>query len=273
MEEGDIDITVLNNDIYFNFKQIFMGTLIDGMKEIFASANQTNPAKIPTCANDGTPNGSITPANLATLVKADRKIEFIDMGLPSGRLWASKNIGAETITDYGAYFSWGNVQGQKPNGTTFSVGFGTGNDTEPYVSSEGAALTGDIPLQQDAANYYLGGSCRMPTTGEYAELFNGSYTKYIDAAGNEVTGTNKLVTLHGVTGIYLESRVNGNRIFFPCAGNGYGTSLYDAGACGLYWARSLASSTNGYNLHFNSGGVNPQNGNGRYVGFSVRAVQ
>jgi hypothetical protein len=35
----------------------------------------------------------------------------------------------------------------------------------------------------------------------------------------------------------------------------------------------LNSSTNGRNLNFNSGGVNPQNNNNRYNGFAVRAVQ
>ena len=35
----------------------------------------------------------------------------IDLGLPSGRLWADKNIGAEKETDYGLYFQWGETVG------------------------------------------------------------------------------------------------------------------------------------------------------------------
>lgn len=211
-------------------------------------------------------------ANLSALRTAIGKMEFVDMGLPSGRLWASKNIGAETITDYGYYFSWGNVQGHKPNGTTFDYDFGTGNDG-PYASTEGAALTGNIPLQQDAANYYLGGNCRMPTKDELAELFNSNYTKFIDATGAEVTGTNKLITLHGVTGIYLMSKVNGNRIFFPCAGIGNGPSLSYAGSYGYYWSCSRYSDVTGYSLRFIPTGINPQNDSDRFSGFSIRAVQ
>ena len=35
------------------------------------------------------------------------KMEYIDLGLPSGTKWANMNIGAETETDYGLYFQWG----------------------------------------------------------------------------------------------------------------------------------------------------------------------
>jgi len=63
------------------------------------------------------------------------------------------------------------------------------------------------------------------------------------------------------------------RFFFPCSGNGNGTSWNNRGSNGNYWASSLNSSTNGRNLNFNSGGVNPQNNNNRFNGFTVRAVQ
>ena len=32
---------------------------------------------------------------------------FVDLGLPSGLLWAETNIGAESATDYGNYYAWG----------------------------------------------------------------------------------------------------------------------------------------------------------------------
>jgi len=63
------------------------------------------------------------------------------------------------------------------------------------------------------------------------------------------------------------------RIFFPAAGNRNGTGLNNRGSNGNYWSSSLNSSANGYNLNFNSGGVNPANNNNRFNGFSVRAVQ
>ena len=63
------------------------------------------------------------------------------------------------------------------------------------------------------------------------------------------------------------------RYFFPASGNRNGTGLNNRGSNGNYWSSSLQSSTNGYNLNFNSGGVNPANNNNRFNGFSVRAVQ
>ena len=61
--------------------------------------------------------------------------------------------------------------------------------------------------------------------------------------------------------------------FFPASGNRNGTGLNNRGSNGNYWSASLNSSANGYNLNFNSGGVNPANNNNRFNGFSVRAVQ
>ena len=62
-------------------------------------------------------------------------------------------------------------------------------------------------------------------------------------------------------------------LFFPCSGNGNGTSWNNRGSNGNYWSRSLNSAVNGRNLNFNSGGVNPQNNNNRFNGFAVRPVQ
>ena len=42
---------------------------------------------------------------------------------------------------------------------------------------------------------------------------------------------------------------------------------------GYYWSASPYNATNGYNLNFNSGNVNPQNNNQRGNGFPVRCVQ
>ena len=61
--------------------------------------------------------------------------------------------------------------------------------------------------------------------------------------------------------------------FFPCSGNGNGQSWNNRGGNGNFWSLSLNSATNGRNLNFNSGGVNPQNNNNRFNGFAVRPVQ
>lgn len=209
---------------------------------------------------------------------------WVDMGLPSGLKWARRNIDVTQANGFAAseyqyecsFVSWGNTDMHNPvSASAFEFNWGSGNDTEPYVSSPGAKLTSNIAPSFDAARMNLGAPWRMPTTGEYAELFNAAYTKFIDADDNDIDSStaDKRITINDVMGIRLKSLVNGNIIFFPCSGYGNGTSWYYRGAYGIYWASSLSSAAGGRNLGFDSGGVSPQSYNARYYGFSVRAVQ
>jgi hypothetical protein len=176
----------------------------------------------------------------------------IDLGLPSGLLWTDRNLGALSPTDYGEYFSWGNTDGH-------AEGSGYDFSAANYDASPGKQITGDIALSQDAANAYLGGSFRMPTKGEFQELYDNCDSAW--------------VTENGVAGRRFTSKTNGNSIFFPAAGYYNGTTLGSRGSYGSYWSASRHTDSNGYNLGFNSGNVNPQNSYYRRCGFSVRAVQ
>lgn len=207
---------------------------------------------------------------------------YVDMGLPSGVKWAKRNIDISQPNGFTAsefqyecsFVSWGNTEMHNPaTQTTFDYDFGSSNEG-PYASTPGALLTGNIPQSQDVARAVLGSPWRMPTKDEFVELFNN--IDYVQADGTTVipsTTTNKLVTVNGVVGIYLKSKINGKLLFFPCAGNGYGTSRNSRGASGVYWASTLSSATYGYRLYFYSGGVNPQYDGSRFFGFSVRPVQ
>jgi hypothetical protein len=115
----------------------------------------------------------------------------------------------------------------------------------------------------------------MPLTEDFAELFNSNYTKFVDADGEDIASdvTNKLITMNSIVGIRLKSKINGNTLFFPCSGNGYGSSWYDRGSNGLYWSRSLYSAAYGRYLYFLSSGVNPAYNYNRFLGFAVRPVQ
>ena len=181
----------------------------------------------------------------------------VDLALPSGVLWADKNIGATTPYEDGLYFSWGNITGH-----TGDDGYDFGTDNEgPYASTPGAALTGNIPTNgtYDAARHNMGAPWRMPTVGEFQELNSNCDSEWTDE--------------DGVAGRRFTSRINGNSIFFPASGRRYGTGLLDRGSDGSYWSASLYSQTGGYHLGFDSGGVNPARTYSRFYGFSVRAVQ
>lgn len=244
----------------------------------------TNPTHILGSENANlTSIAPITIANLASVIGVPRSDDelLVELGLPSGILWATRNIDVTRQNGFAkspyqyecSFFSWGNTEGKNPiSNSAFDYNWGSGNEG-PYANTHGAALTGNAGLGYDAARTNLGGPWRMPTTENFAELFNSSYTKYVDANGNEVTGTNKLVTVNGVVGIRLMSKVNGKTIFFPCSGYGDGTSWINRGTSGNYWSSSLHSATQGRYLGFNSSRVLPQHNGARFYGFAVRPVQ
>ena len=220
-------------------------------------------------------------------VAASKSGLVVDMGLPSGLRWAIANLDATTQSGFaevdgkpspfkyeGTFFSWGNTEGHNPiSESAFSYDWGTGNDG-PYAHTPGAALTANAGLSYDAARAILGAPYRLPTTEEFAELF--ANIDYVQADGETVidaSQANKLVTVNNIMGIYLKSKINGKRLFFPCSGNGYGSSWNYRGSNGYYWSSSLYSATSGRHLSFYSGGVYPQNTNNRFYGFAGRAVQ
>lgn len=211
---------------------------------------------------------------------------FVDMGLPSGRLWAIANIDVTTQSGFAevdgkpspykyecTFFSWGNTEGYNPSSTSaFDYNWGSSNDG-PYASTPGAALTANAGLSFDAARAILGSPWCDPSTEDFAELFEN--ITYIDANGDAIAAetTNKLVTMNGIQGIRIKSNINNNILFFPCSGYGYGQSWYSRGSSGYFWSRSLTSQAYGRYLHFGSGGVRPQNYNYRFYGCARRAVQ
>ena len=215
----------------------------------------------------------------------------VDMGLTSGVKWAARDLDltrpggfCDTPFTYDkSFFSWGNIDGHNPKNNSFAGVYNWGgvNDAEPwyegqpYGNTKGNTLSGDIPVgeEYDAARANLGEPWRMPTAAEFAELFAGSI--YIDATGTEIPAatTDKRVTVNGIVGLYLQSKTNGNRLFFAASGYGAGSSWYGRGANGDYWSASFYSARYARYLSFYSGGVDPQYAGNRYYGFAVRPVQ
>ena len=179
---------------------------------------------------------------------------FVDLALPSGLLWCEHNVGASTPYEHGLYFSWGNVEGH-------AEGSGYDFSDAVYAETDGAALTGNIAVGNtyDMARHNMGAPCRLPTSGEFQELYNNCDTEWTDE--------------DNVAGRRFTSRINGNSIFFPASGLYSGTSLNGRGTNGRYWSSTWYSETSASNLGFNSSNVSPQNVNYRRYGFTVRAVQ
>ena len=210
------------------------------------------------------------------------------MGLPSGVLWSPVNIDtsrpggfADNAFKYKcSFFSWGNTVAHNPKSNNqFDYNWGYANETEPYYegqpygSTPGAALTGNIPLTSDAARAICGGTWRMPTSAEYQELLDGC--DFVQADGSTVIDpaqTNKLVTVNGVVGVYLKSKVNGNLLFFACSGFGSGTGWLNRGSIGRYWNSTYRTGRVGTDFNLSATTVIANDNSIRSYGCPIRPV-
>ena len=186
--------------------------------------------------------------------------ECVDLGLPSGTLWATCNVGATTPEDYGDYFAWGETAPK----ATYDWGnyFDTndGGSTFTKYNNEGGKTV--LDPEDDAAHVNWGGSWRMPTMAEWRELFDNCTWKW--------------TTQNGIKGYKVTSNKAGYTdkfIFLPAAGSCYGSGPYNVGSYGRYWSSSLGDGRSDYarRVDFSSGsssiGILY-----RYYGQSVRPV-
>ena len=150
---------------------------------------------------------------------------YVDLGLSVK--WATCNVGANSPSDYGDYYAWGETSTKssytEENSSTFGKSMGNIGGNSSY----------------DVARYRWGGSWRMPTKAEWQELVDKctwTWTTQGGHNGYKVTGK------------------NGKSIFLPAAGWRYGTSPYYVGEYGYYWSSTPDESNTyyAYYLYFNS---------------------
>ena len=201
----------------------------------------------------------------------DKKInnngfDFIDLGLPSGTLWATANVGANKPSDYGLYFQWGDVKGYTPDHVglnkdkkafvwdDYKLSINGSNENFSKYKTPGAILD----LEDDAAHVNMGGDWHMPSPEQIQELIDNTISTW--------------TTKDGVNGKLFTSK-NGNSIFIPAAGDAWDGSLIGSGVYGVVWSSVLSSGgvDVGQDLYFNSVSAYLY-GNYRYYGRSVRGV-
>ena len=192
--------------------------------------------------------------------------EWVDLGLPSGTLWATCNVGANSPEEYGDYFAWGETQPKTTySWSTYKYCKGTTDTMTKYcTSSEYGTVDNKTELEpsDDAATANWGSDWQMPSKEQLRELYSSTYTSKV------------WTTMNGKYGRKITSKNNGNSIFLPAAGYRYDTSLDDAGSSGYYWSRSLdtSNSSSAYCLYFSSSGIST-NYDYRCYGQSVRPVR
>ena len=182
--------------------------------------------------------------------------EYVDLGLPSGTLWATCNVGANSPEEYGDYFAWGETEPKSDYSMLtykyFKDPYGT--MTKYCTDSDYGTVDNKTELEpsDDAATVNWGSNWQIPSTEQLRELYNINYT------------TTTWTTLNGKYGRKITSKRNGNSIFLPAAGyrndSDQGNIIF-SNYKGYYWSSSpcTANELRSYYLIFNSGYVNCDN--------------
>ncbi len=182
--------------------------------------------------------------------------EWVDLGLPSGTKWATKNVGANKPEEFGDLYSWGETSTKTSytdtNCITYRKDFAT-LLKEKIVDAD-ANLTKDY----DAASANWGSTWRIPTDEEFKEL--------MDLCKWEFT------ELNGISG-YLVTGPNKESIFIVAAGYGIGETIVDNEDLGDYWTSTSAKDLNrvSYSLGFSPKSYG-RRCYARYRGRSIRPI-
>ncbi len=163
------------------------------------------------------PNHNVTVTGTFIPITPVENIGYVDLGLPSGVLWATCNLGASSPEEVGGYYAWGETSPK-----TF---FSQGNYT---YKSNPISLNDISGTEYDAATFALGGTWRMPTREELMELANNC--------------TREETTLNGKACMKFTGP-NGNYFYLPKGGFGDEGSGVDLNGYGLWSSTKYGSST------------------------------
>ena len=192
--------------------------------------------------------------------------EWVDLGLPSGTLWATCNVGASSPEDYGSYFAWGETQSKQTyDWSTYQWCNGTLNTLTKYCTDANYGTVDgktELEAEDDAATANWDSEWQMPSKAQFEELINSDYTH------------TEWTTENGVSGYRITSKWNGGSIFLPAGGDCGESDTQTPGSGGSYWTRTLMpqGSIGAYHLSFNPNIIGIHNINFRAVGMNVRPV-
>lgn len=197
---------------------------------------------------------------------------FVDLGLPSGTLWSTKNIGATNGATaeswYGNYYAWGEIETKDfYDWTNYKYANGADNKLTKYCNKSSYGNNGFTDgltqlVPDDDVATVTKFTWRMPTNEDFEELIAGTTNSW-------VTNYKGILGLNG----RVFTGINGNTLFIPAAGYCDGSNINGVGSdCSLRSSSLyLDDPYRAYNLHFGSDDIY-MNYNKRYYGFSVRPV-
>ena len=204
--------------------------------------------------------------------------EYVDLGLPSGTMWATCNVGADKPEDEGLLFQFGRVNGYKYGDTNHKFRTNaqnkqdTGNEYTPLTTSGKIYKKNEIlDLTDDAAHVHMGGKWRMPT-GSYnpsTRQYKGEWAELLDNTTHEIK------TINGVQCMMFTSNKNGKQLFIPfMQGYWYNGNFGAAGSYAYVWSSLVHPYAVNYadRLGCYSSGDPGIDYNSRSFAFSVRGV-
>ena len=189
--------------------------------------------------------------------------QYVDLGLPSGTLWAACNVGAQRPTEIGLYFQWGDTKGYKKNCeeqpfSQYSYKF-TSHDVgvSRYTKYNPIDNKFILDLEDDAAHAIMGGSWRMPTSKQFEELSNNVKFHRFDKF------------------VILKSKRNNRQMILPFNGYYINNTQYSCGNNTLLWGcerENINGRTEYVSYLCGSGTGGIHTFTDRYFGFNVRGV-
>ena len=153
--------------------------------------------------------------------------DYVDLGLPSGTLWATCNVGADTPEGCGNYFAWGETEPKDSYGTDNYKYYNSNGELIKYCVQEGTGVLDNLTTLEpmdDAATANWGDGWCTPSWNQWSELWRYApheWTTQNDMQGWRFTGS------------------NGNSIFLPAAGSRWGEEIGYVGGYGFYWSNQL----------------------------------
>lgn len=195
--------------------------------------------------------------------------EVVDLGLPSGTLWADRNIGADCPEAIGDFFAWGETTTK--NDYSWSV-YKYGESVEQLTKYCQNAKYGkdgfidnilELEPKDDAAQVFWGDKWRIPNWEQIEELLNNTEQTWVENYNNT-----------GINGYKFTSKKDATKyIFFPATGYRVDALHRLAGSSGYYWVRSLHPDYAyvACSMNFNVEGID-KNFNSRSDGHVVRPV-
>ena len=175
----------------------------------------------------------------------------IDLGLPSGTMWACCNVGASSPDAFGGYYAWGEVEEKESYSWDSYTLF---DDEKGQMSFIGDDIAGS---RYDVASVEWGASWCMPSKDQITELKDRCLLL-------------KWISYGGKNGLVMIGP-NWNTLFLPAAGHRSYDYLSFEGTNGYYWSSSQRDLYDAYFILFSSDYIT-YNFSTRTNGLPVRPV-